>query len=520
MEEVKKLSKQEKKPLNPFEPALLKAKAKAKLKEKGIGEPMAVSFVTALLSFPILGFGPVNVGNRNYYLNLVRGKEVKFNSLFEGFKKENLVRNLLLGLFKTIYLVFWTVLLVIPGIFKWYSYCLAPYLVLDRPELSGNGSINMSKAIMYGSYRLRLFKLHLSFIGWLLLSLLTGGILLLWVIPYIQMAEAYFYEEVSKIEFPERAKVIRHEDSKDDREVLLEVQDVDIYFKVGKFTVKACNHLNFKVYKGETFGLVGESGSGKTTITRAIIGINELTHGRILFKGQDISRIKDKEGKKNLKKNIQMIFQDPTASLNERANIDYIVSEGLYNFNLFENNEDRHNKVVKAMREVGLLPEHLSRYPHEFSGGQKQRIGIARALIVEPELVLADEPISSLDVSIRAQVLNLLRDLQEQNNLTYIFIAHDLSIIKYISDRIAVMHQGYVVELGTAEAIYSNPVHPYTKSLLTAIPQPDPASKDDRVKVIYNKGNMDYEKMDWIEVVPEHFVLGTPELIKKWTKKK
>ena len=215
-----------------------------------------------------------------------------------------------------------------------------------------------------------------------------------------------------------------------------------------------------------------------------------------------------------------MIFQDPTASLNERANIDYIVSEGLYNFNLFENNEDRHNKVVKAMRDVGLLPEHLSRYPHEFSGGQKQRIGIARALIVEPELVLADEPISSLDVSIRAQVLNLLRDLQEQNNLTYIFIAHDLSIIKYISDRIAVMHQGYVVELGTAESIYSNPVHPYTKSLLTAIPQPDPASKDDRVKVIYNKGNMDYEKMDWIEVVPEHFVLGTPELIKKWTKKK
>ena len=247
MEEVTKLSKQEKKPLNPFEPALLKAKAKAKLKEKGIGKPMAVSFVTALLSFPILGFGPVNVGNRNYYLNLVRGKEVKFNSLFEGFKKENLVRNLLLGLFKTIYLAFWTVLLVIPGIFKWYSYCLAPYLVIDRPELSGNGSINMSKAIMYGSYRLRLFKLHLSFIGWLLLSLLTGGILLLWVIPYIQMTEAYFYEEVSKIEFPERAKVIRHEDSKDDREVLLEVQDVDIYFKVGKFTVKACNHLNLKV---------------------------------------------------------------------------------------------------------------------------------------------------------------------------------------------------------------------------------------------------------------------------------
>ncbi len=514
-EEVKKVEK----PKDPFAPSVLKAKAKAKLKEKGIKEPMAVSFVAGLLNFPVLGLGPVNVGKRSYYMKLVRNEEVKFNVLFKGFEKQNLGRNLVMGLFKTIYLVLWATLLLVPAIFKWYSYCAASYLVIDRPEISGHGSINMSKAVMYGSYRWRLFKLHLSFLGWLALGVLTGGILLLWVIPYLQTAEAYFYEEVSKIEFPERAKVIRHEDSKDDREVLLEVEDVDIYFKVGKHTVKACNHLNFKVYRGETFGLVGESGSGKTTITRAIIGINELTHGRILFKGQDISRIKDKEGRKNLKKNIQMIFQDPTASLNERANIDYIISEGLYNFHLFKDEEDRHRKVVKSLQDVGLLAEHLSRYPHEFSGGQKQRIGIARALIVEPELVLADEPISSLDVSIRAQVLNLLRDLQEKNNLTYIFIAHDLSIIKYISDRIAVMHQGYVVELGTAENIYSNPIHPYTKSLLTAIPQPDPASKDDREKIIYHKGNMDYEKMDWIEVVPDHFVLGTKELVKKWTKK-
>lgn len=301
------------------------------------------------------------------------------------------------------------------------------------------------------------------------------------------------------------------------KEVLLSVKNVDIHFKVKKMIVKACNNVSFDIYKGETFGLVGESGSGKTTISRAILGINKITNGTIEFKGKVISEKLSKSEIKDNKRRIQMIFQDPASSLNERANVDYIISEGLYNFHLFKDNEERLKKIYKILDEVGLLPEHLSRYPHEFSGGQRQRIGIARALVIEPELVLADEPISALDVSIRAQVLNLLKKLQKERNLTYLFIAHDLSIIKYISDRIAVMHQGYVVELGNADDVYTDPIHPYTKSLLTAIPQPDPNYKMKRYYTKYEKGDLDYEKCEWIEVKKSHFVLGTRELIEKWT---
>ncbi|MDD2258295.1 MAG: ATP-binding cassette domain-containing protein [Bacilli bacterium] len=291
-----------------------------------------------------------------------------------------------------------------------------------------------------------------------------------------------------------------------------------MHFKVGRKIIKACSYLNFKVYKGETFGLVGESGSGKTTITRAILGINKLETGAIYFRGENISRKMKRSEKMKLKKNIQMIFQDPAASLNERANIDYIISEGLYNFKLFNSQEERLKKVTDMLDEVSLLPEHLSRYPHEFSGGQRQRIGIARALVIEPELVLADEPISALDVSIRAQVLNLLKKLQHERGLTYIFIAHDLSIIRYISDRIAVMHQGYIVELGDANKIYANPVHPYTKALLTAIPQPDPKTKEDRIKLVYDKGDIDYAKCKWLEPIPGHYVLAPEDKIDEWMK--
>ena len=304
-----------------------------------------------------------------------------------------------------------------------------------------------------------------------------------------------------------------------EREVLLSVRNADVHFKVKRRIIKACNNVSFDIYKGETFGLVGESGSGKTTISRAILGINKLTNGEIIFKGKNISSGLTRAEKKANKKNIQMIFQDPASSLNERANVDYIISEGLYNFKLFETKEERLEKVCKMLDEVGLLPEHLSRYPHEFSGGQRQRIGIARALVIEPELVLADEPISALDVSIRAQVLNLLKKLQRERHLTYLFIAHDLSIIKYISDRIAVMHQGYVVELGEADELYSHPIHPYTQSLLTAIPQPDPNFKFHEYHTVYEKGDIKYEECEWVEVRPGHFVLGTPELINKWLNK-
>ena len=298
------------------------------------------------------------------------------------------------------------------------------------------------------------------------------------------------------------------------KEVILSSVDSDVWFKVSRATVKAANDMNFDIYRGETFGLVGESGSGKTTISRAILGINKLHKGAIYWKGKLISSGLSRRETKANKKSIQMIFQDPAASLNERANVDYIVSEGLYNFHLFKNNEERLLKVTKMLRNVGLLPEHLSRYPHEFSGGQRQRIGIARALIIEPEFVLADEPISALDVSIRAQVLNLLKKLQNDQSLTYLFIAHDLSIIRYISDRIAVMHNGYIVELGLAEEIYTNPLHPYTKSLLTAIPQPDPKSKDKREKIKYEQGDIRYDKCHWEDFGNSHFVLVNDDIRK------
>ncbi len=309
------------------------------------------------------------------------------------------------------------------------------------------------------------------------------------------------------------------------REVVVDVKNVDVHFKIGKKIVKASNNISFKIYKGETFGLVGESGSGKTTISRAILGINHLTKGSIEFLGKTIAS-KDgsfqklsKSESKQVKKDMQMVFQDPLSSLNERANVEYIISEGLRSFKLYKDEDELRQKVVDALTSVGLLPEHVSRYPHEFSGGQRQRICIARALAVEPKFVIADEPISALDVSIRAQILNLLKDLQEKQGLTYLFIAHDLSIIKYISDRIGVMHQGYMVELGTSTQIYENPIHPYTKSLLTAIPQPDPDSEKTRKRTPFVKGNLDYSAMEWIEVNKGHFILATPELLKEWNKK-
>ena len=294
--------------------------------------------------------------------------------------------------------------------------------------------------------------------------------------------------------------------SLDGREVLLSVVDADVHFHTSGGIVKAVNNATFDVYEGETFGLVGESGSGKTTISRAILGINKLTKGGIYFRGKLISSGLKRAERRKTKKGIQMIFQDPAASLNERANVDYIISEGLYNFHLFKSKQERLEKVFGMLRSVGLLPEHLSRYPHEFSGGQRQRIGIARALVIEPRLVLADEPISALDVSIRAQILNLLKKMQNEQGLTYLFIAHDLSIIRYISDRIAVMHKGYIVELGPAEEIYSNPLHPYTRSLLTAIPQPDPKSKNERKKIHYDQTGIVYEECVWKEMLPGHFV--------------
>jgi len=307
-----------------------------------------------------------------------------------------------------------------------------------------------------------------------------------------------------------------------DQEVLLSLKNVDISFdNSGKHKFKAVSDATFDIYRGETFALVGESGSGKTTIGRAIMRINELSAGEITFEGRRISGKLSKQEDMNVIRNIQMIFQDPAASLNERATIEYIISEGLYNFHLYASEEDRIAKVDKALEEVGLLPEHKSRYPHEFSGGQRQRVGIARALIMEPKLVVADEPISALDVSIRAQVLNLMNRLKAEKSLTYLFIAHDLSVVRFIADRIAVIHLGRIVEISETEELFAHPLHPYTVSLLSAVPMPDPIIEKQRKPIVYSETTEEKTGPDYAmrEIRPGHFVYCTPAQAEDYLKR-
>ena len=294
----------------------------------------------------------------------------------------------------------------------------------------------------------------------------------------------------------------------DNKEVLLDVKHLEITFYQNKKRFRAVKDANFQIFKGETFALVGESGSGKTTIGRSIIRLNPTSDGEIIYKGKKINGKISKEDEREVVRNIQMIFQDPAASLNERATIDYCISEGLYNFKLFENEEDREAKVDNALKSVGLLPEHKSRYPHEFSGGQRQRVGIARAMIMEPEFIIADEPISALDVSIRAQVLNLMNKFKEERGLTYMFIAHDLSVVRYFSDRIAVIHNGRIVEVAPTEVLFKYPLHPYTISLLQAVPMPDPIIEKRKELVIYDDSGRDLSgpKPKLTEIRPGHYV--------------
>lgn len=305
------------------------------------------------------------------------------------------------------------------------------------------------------------------------------------------------------------------------QEVLLEVKNLKVEFGEKKSRFTAVNDVSFKIYKGETFGLVGESGSGKTTIGRAIIRINPTSDGEIYFKGQKISGKISKELDREVTKKIQMIFQDPMASLNERAKVDYIVSEGLYNLKSYENEKERKAIVEKALLDVGLLPEFASRFPHEFSGGQRQRIGTARVLVMDPELIIADEPISALDVSIRAQVLNLLSDLQKEKGLTYLFIAHDLAVVRFITDRLAVIHKGKIVELAETEKLFANPLHPYTKALLSAIPLPDPRAEKLKKLEIYDPSCHDYANNppSWVEIEPDHFVLGNEKELDEYRRR-
>lgn len=314
--------------------------------------------------------------------------------------------------------------------------------------------------------------------------------------------------------FPETGPI----DPINGKEKILELKDVAITFNTGKKIIKAVKTATFDIYKGETFSLVGESGSGKTTIGRAVIRVNQLSGGEILYKGVRISGKIPKTLEREVVRNIQMIFQDPAASLNERATVDYIVSEGLYNFKLFDSEEDRVKKVEEIIKEVGLLPEHLTRYPHEFSGGQRQRIGVARAIVMKPELIVADEPISALDVSIRAQILNLLKKFQKEDNLSILFIAHDLSIVRFISDRIGVIYKGDIVEIAESEELFKYPLHPYTQSLISAIPLPDPEIEKKKILQIYDPSIHDYsvEKPEMVDIGHGHFIYGSPSEIEKY----
>ncbi|HAR5472214.1 TPA: ATP-binding cassette domain-containing protein [Staphylococcus aureus] len=295
-------------------------------------------------------------------------------------------------------------------------------------------------------------------------------------------------------------------------EVLLSIKNLKQYFNAGKKNeVRAIENISFDIYKGETLGLVGESGCGKSTTGKSIIKLNDITSGEILYEGIDIQKIRKRKDLLKFNKKIQMIFQDPYASLNPRLKVMDIVAEGIDIHHLATDKRDRKKRVYDLLETVGLSKEHANRYPHEFSGGQRQRIGIARALAVEPEFIIADEPISALDVSIQAQVVNLLLKLQRERGITFLFIAHDLSMVKYISDRIAVMHFGKIVEIGPAEEIYQNPLHDYTKSLLSAIPQPDPESERSRKRFSYIDDEANNHLRQLHEITPNHFVFSTEE---------
>ncbi|MBE6923182.1 MAG: ABC transporter ATP-binding protein [Ruminococcaceae bacterium] len=309
----------------------------------------------------------------------------------------------------------------------------------------------------------------------------------------------------------------------DNRQPILEVKNLCKYFYDGKTPMKAVDNVSFQVFKGETFGLVGESGCGKTTTGRTVIRLYKPTSGEVYFNGNRIDGKLNKAQTKAVTSKMQMIFQDPVASLNPRMTVEEIISEGAKINNIFSTQEELKANVYKMLELVGLTKEHATRYPHEFSGGQRQRICIARALITNPDLLIADEPISALDVSIQAQVLNLMNKLRKELGLTILFVAHDLSVVKYFSDRIAVMNRGRIVEMAPSDVLYNNPIHPYTKSLLSAIPIPNPIVEKQRKRFDYDPAMHNYSETNqpkMVEVEPGHFVFLSDEELERYVGKK
>lgn len=300
--------------------------------------------------------------------------------------------------------------------------------------------------------------------------------------------------------------------------VILEVKNLKQYFRVDrKTTTRAVDDVSFKIFEGETFSVVGESGSGKSTLGRTLIRIYDGVAGEVEFMGKKISGKLNKETKHFITTNMQMIFQDPMASLNPRKKVLDTVAFGLDVNKLVSDPVDRKNKVIEVLKSVGLSEDHMNRFPHQFSGGQRQRIGVARALILKPKFIIADEIISALDVSIQAQVINLMKKLQKELGLTYLFIAHDLSMVRYISDRVAVMHLGHIVEMGTVDDVYNHPMHPYTKSLLSAIPHPDPDSEKTRKRFVYDMSTIIYNDSHMVQLSDTHSILTTDKDFELWS---
>ena len=301
--------------------------------------------------------------------------------------------------------------------------------------------------------------------------------------------------------------------------VLLEVKNLKQFFRVDrKTTTRAVDDVSFHIYEGETFSVVGESGSGKSTLGRTLIRIYDGNSGDVTFMGKKISGKLNEETRQFLRKNMQMIFQDPMASLNPRKKVLDTVAFGLDVNKMTNSPEERKERVLEVLKSVGLHEDHLKRFPHQFSGGQRQRIGVARALVLQPKFIIADEIISALDVSIQAQVINLMKKLQREMGLTYMFIAHDLSMVRYISDRVAVMHVGHIVEMGTVDDVYNNPVHPYTRSLLSAIPHPDPIREKSRKRFVYDITNVIYNDSHMKKLSDTHSVLTTDKDFEMWSK--
>ena len=303
-----------------------------------------------------------------------------------------------------------------------------------------------------------------------------------------------------------------------EKKKILEVKHLKQYFKNGRNVTKAVDDVSFDIYEGETFGLVGESGSGKTTTGRSILQLYKPTSGEVIFEGKNVENLKSRADKLAFTRDAQMIFQDPYASLNPRMTVEDIIAEGLDIHHVVKDKAERSKRVEELLETVGLNESHASRFPHEFSGGQRQRIGIARALAVEPKFIVADEPISALDVSIQAQVVNLMIELQKKRGLTYLFIAHDLSMVKFISDRIGVMHYGKLLEVGPADDVYDRPLHDYTKSLISAVPIPDPEVERSRTRIPYDaqKEEMDGKERSMHEIRPGHFVRCSDDEVKHY----